>query len=156
MDLLNNNLVFIAPVLGVVGLIFMFIKSAWVSRQDPGDKKMVELSGHIAKGAMAFLVAEWKVLAIFSVLAAGLLAWSGTLVETSTPYIAVSFLIGAVFSALAGYFGMNIATKANVRTTQAARSSLAKALKVSFVGGTVSGSLGPRRPDLQTVCIGTY
>ena len=139
MDLLNNNLVFIAPVLGVVGLIFMFIKSAWVSRQDPGDKKMVELSGHIAKGAMAFLVAEWKVLAIFSVLAAGLLAWSGTLVETSTPYIAVSFLIGAVFSALAGYFGMNIATKANVRTTQAARSSLAKALKVSFVGGTVMG-----------------
>ena len=100
---------------------------------------MVELSGHIAKGAMAFLVAEWKVLAIFSVIAAGLLAWSGTLVETSTPYIAVSFLIGAVFSALAGYFGMNIATKANVRTTQAARNSLAKALKVSFVGGTVMG-----------------
>ena len=139
MDLLNNNLVFIAPILGVIGLIFMFIKSAWVSKQDPGDKKMVELSGHIAKGAMAFLVAEWKVLAIFSVIAAGLLAWSGTLVETSTPYIAVSFLIGAVFSALAGYFGMNIATKANVRTTQAARSSLAKALKVSFVGGTVMG-----------------
>ena len=139
MDLLNNNLVFIAPVLGVVGLIFMFIKSSWVSRQDPGDKKMVELSGHIAKGAMAFLVAEWKVLSIFSVIAAGLLAWSGTLVETSTPYIAVSFLIGAVFSALAGYFGMNIATKANVRTTQAARSGLAKALKVSFVGGTVMG-----------------
>ena len=137
MDLLNNNLVFIAPILGVIG--FMFIKSAWVSKQDPGDKKMVELSGHIAKGAMAFLVAEWKVLAIFSVIAAGLLAWSGTLVETSTPYIAVSFLIGAVFSALAGYFGMNIATKANVRTTQAARSSLAKALKVSFVGGTVMG-----------------
>ena len=139
MDLLNNNLVFIAPILGVIGLIFMFIKSAWVSKQDPGDKKMVELSGHIAKGAMAFLVAEWKVLAIFSVIAAGLLAWSGTLVETSTPYIAVSFLIGAVFSALAGYFGMNIATKANVRTTQAARNSLAKALKVSFVGGTVMG-----------------
>ena len=139
MDLLNNNLVFIAPILGVIGLIFMFVKSAWVSKQDPGDKKMVELSGHIAKGAMAFLVAEWKVLAIFSVIAAGLLAWSGTLVETSTPYIAVSFLIGAVFSALAGYFGMNIATKANVRTTQAARNSLAKALKVSFVGGTVMG-----------------
>ena len=88
---------------------------------------------------MAFLVAEWKVLGIFSVIAASLLAWSGTLVETSTPFIAVSFIIGAVFSALAGYFGMNIATKANVRTTQAARTSLSKALRVSFTGGTVMG-----------------
>ena len=139
MNFLLDNLIFVAPVLGVVGLFFMFLKSAWVSKQDAGDKKMVELSNHIAKGAMAFLVAEWKVLGVFSIIAASLLAWSGTLVETSTPYIAVSFIIGAVFSALAGYFGMNIATKANVRTTQAARTSLSKALGVSFVGGTVMG-----------------
>ena len=140
MDFLaENNLIYIAPILGVVGLIVMFVKLSWVSKQDPGDKKMTDLAGHISRGAMAFLVAEWKVLAIFSVIAASLLAWSGTLIESSTPAIALSFVIGAVFSALAGYFGMNIATKANVRTTQAARSSLAKALKVSFTGGTVMG-----------------
>ena len=84
-------------------------------------------------------MAEWKVLAIFSVFAATILAWSGTLIETSSPAIAIAFLIGAFFSALAGYFGMKIATKANVRTTQAARSSLSKALKVSFTGGSVMG-----------------
>ena len=135
----EENLIYLVPAMGVLGLIVMFIKSSWVSKQDAGDEKMVTLSNHIARGAMAFLVAEWKVLGIFSVIAASLLAWSGTLVETSTPFIAVSFIIGAVFSALAGYFGMNIATKANVRTTQAARTSLSKALRVSFTGGTVMG-----------------
>ena len=135
----EENLIYLVPAMGVLGLIVMFIKSSWVSKQDAGDEKMVTLSNYIAKGAMAFLVAEWKVLGIFSVIAASLLAWSGTLVETSTPFIAVSFIIGAVFSALAGYFGMNIATKANVRTTQAARTSLSKALRVSFTGGTVMG-----------------
>ena len=135
----EENLIYLVPAMGVLGLIVMFIKSSWISKQDAGDEKMVTLSNHIAKGAMAFLVAEWKVLGIFSVIAASLLAWSGTLVETSTPFIAVSFIIGAVFSALAGYFGMNIATKANVRTTQAARTSLSKALRVSFTGGTVMG-----------------
>ena len=139
MEFLTSNLIYIAPLLGLVGLIVMFFQSSWVSKQDPGDKKMVELSSHIAKGAMAFLVAEWKVLAIFSVFAATILAWSGTLIETSSPAIAIAFLIGAFFSALAGYFGMKIATKANVRTTQAARSSLSKALKVSFTGGSVMG-----------------
>ncbi len=139
MEFLEENLIYFVPVMGVLGLVVMFIKSRWVSKQDAGDEKMVTLSNHIAKGAMAFLVAEWKVLGVFSVIAAGLLAWSGTLVETSTPFIAVSFVIGAVFSALAGYFGMTIATKANVRTTQAARTSLSKALRVSFTGGTVMG-----------------
>ena len=139
MNLLNDNLIYVAPVLGVVGLVFMFFKSSWVSKQNPGDEKMIELSDHIAKGAMAFLVAEWRVLGVFSIIAAGLLAWSGTLIDSSTPAIALSFVIGAVFSALAGYFGMNIATKANVRTKQAARTSLSKALKVSFTGGTVMG-----------------
>jgi len=139
MDFLINNFIYLAPFLGIIGLMVMFFKSSWVSKQDPGDKKMIELSDHISKGAMAFLVAEWKVLGLFSVFAAIVLAWSGTLIETSSPIIAVSFLIGAFFSALAGYFGMKIATKANVRTTQAARTSLAKALKVSFSGGTVMG-----------------
>ena len=139
MEFLNTNLIYAAPLLGFVGLIVMFIKSSWVAKQDPGDKKMVEISNHIAKGAMAFLTAEWKVLGVFAFFAAIILGWSGTLIETSSWLIAVSFLIGAVFSALAGYFGMRIATKANVRTTQAAKTSLAQALKVSFTGGTVMG-----------------
>ena len=140
MEFLNSNILYIVPFLGLIGLIVMFIKSSWVSRQDPGDKKMIELSSHIAKGAMAFLMAEWRVLAVFAVFAAVVLAWSGTFEQANShPMIAGAFLIGAFFSALAGYFGMNIATKANVRTTQAARTSLPKALKVSFTGGTVMG-----------------
>lgn len=127
------------PLLGLVGLVVMAVKSAWVSKQDAGDANMQELAKHIADGAMAFLRAEWKVLTYFAIIAGLLLAWSGTLVENSSPIIAVSFLIGAVLSAFAGYLGMRIATKANVRTTQAARTSLAKALKVSFNGGTVMG-----------------
>jgi len=127
------------PALGLLGILFMAIKSAWVTKQDAGDENMQELAGYIAKGAMAFLKAEWKVLAYFVVIAGALLAWSGTLVETSSPVIAISFIFGAVLSALAGYIGMNIATKANVRTTQAARTSLAQALKVSFTGGSVMG-----------------
>ena len=140
MEFLNSNILYIVPFLGLIGLIVMFIKSSWVSRQDPGDKKMIELSSHIAKGAMAFLMAEWRVLSVFAVFAAVVLAWSGTFEQANShPMIAGAFLIGAFFSALAGYFGMNIATKANVRTTQAARTSLPKALKVSFTGGTVMG-----------------
>lgn len=134
-----NNILYLIPAFGVVGLIAMAIKSAWVTKQDAGEAKMQELAGYIAKGAMAFLKAEWRVLGYFAVIAAILLGWSGTLVEESHPIIAVSFLIGAVLSASAGYIGMKIATKANVRTTQAARTSLAKALKVSFTGGSVMG-----------------
>lgn len=130
---------YIIPAFGLVGLIVMWAKSAWVSKQDAGEENMQELAGYIAKGAMAFLKAEWKILSYFVVFTALLLGWSGTLVETSSPVIALSFVIGAVLSATAGYIGMNIATKANVRTTQAARSSLAKALAVSFSGGTVMG-----------------
>jgi len=140
MDFLKENLIYVAPFLGIVGLIVMFIKASWVSKQKAGDKKMQTLAGHIADGAMAFLKAEWRVLGVFSIIAASLLAWSGTFPEANSDWtIAIAFIIGAVFSALAGYFGMNIATKANVRTTQAARKSLAKALKVSFTGGTVMG-----------------
>lgn len=134
-----NNIAYLIPALGAIGLIAMAIKSAWVTKQDAGDAKMQELAGYIAKGAMAFLRAEWKILGYFAVIAAILLGWSGTQVEESHPLIAVSFLLGAVLSAFAGFVGMRIATKANVRTTQAARKSLATALKVSFTGGSVMG-----------------
>ncbi|HMP99159.1 MAG TPA: sodium-translocating pyrophosphatase [Cyclobacteriaceae bacterium] len=134
-----NSIVFLIPALGIVGLLVMFVKALWVAKQDAGDEKMKQISTYIAQGALAFLKAEWKVLAYFVVITGLLLAWSGTTVETSSPVIAISFVIGAVFSAFAGWVGMNIATKANVRTTQAARTSLAKALKVSFTGGSVMG-----------------
>ncbi len=136
---MESTILYLIPALGILGLVVMAFKSSWVSKQPAGDENMVELSGYIAEGAMAFLKAEWKILGIFAVIAAALLAWSGTLVETSSPVIALSFLVGAVFSATAGYFGMNIATKANVRTTQAARTSLKSALNVAFTGGSVMG-----------------
>src|SRR6201996_618545 len=139
MDFLYNNLIYFIPVLGLIGILFMLGKSAWVTKQDAGSGDMTELSGYIADGAMAFLRAEWKILSYFVVVAAILLAWSGTTVTTSSPVIALSFITGAFLSAFAGFIGMRIATKANVRTTQAARTSLAQALKVSFTGGTVMG-----------------
>ncbi|MDP3567292.1 sodium-translocating pyrophosphatase [Sediminibacterium sp.] len=142
---MNDSVIYLVPLLGIVGLVVMAIKSAWVSKQDAGDKNMQELAGYIADGAMAFLKAEWKVLSIFVVFAAALLAYSGTIHEVngkeihSSWIISIAFIIGAVFSATAGYIGMKVATKANVRTTQAARTSLKQALKVSFTGGTVMG-----------------
>ncbi len=139
MEFLQDNLIYLIPVFGIIGIIIMAIKSAWVTKQDAGDENMQRLSGYIADGAMAFLKAEWKVLGYFAAIAAVLLAYSGTLVETSSWVISISFIIGAFTSALAGYIGMNIATKANVRTTQAARTSLSKALQVSFTAGSVMG-----------------
>jgi K(+)-stimulated pyrophosphate-energized sodium pump len=139
MDFLYANLIYLIPVFGLVGIAVMAIKSAWVVKQDAGDGDMAQLAGYIADGAMAFLRAEWKILSYFVVVAGILLAYSGTTVGTSSPVIAVSFVCGAFLSAFAGFLGMRIATKANVRTTQAARTSLAKALKVSFTGGTVMG-----------------
>ncbi|TWR29337.1 sodium-translocating pyrophosphatase [Mucilaginibacter pallidiroseus] len=139
MEILNNYLIYLIPVFGLVGLLVMAVKSAWVTKQPTGDESMNQLAGYIADGAMAFLRAEWKILSYFVVIAGLLLAYSGTTVETSSPIIAVSFLIGAFLSAFAGYIGMRIATKANLRTTQAAKTSLAQALKVSFTGGTVMG-----------------
>jgi K(+)-stimulated pyrophosphate-energized sodium pump len=142
---MTNSILYLVPLLGVVGLIVMAFKSAWVSKQDAGDKNMQELAGYIADGAMAFLKAEWRVLSIFVVFAAALLAYSGTIHEVNGKelhgswIIAISFIIGAIFSATAGYIGMKVATKANVRTTQAAKTSLKQALKVSFTGGTVMG-----------------
>ena len=136
---MESIVLYLIPALGILGLVVMAVQSAWVRKQAAGEANMVELAGFIAEGAMAFLQAEWKILTYFAIVAAIVLAWSGTLIETSSPVIAVSFVIGAVFSATAGYFGMNIATKANVRTTQAARTSLKGALKVAFTGGTVMG-----------------
>jgi K(+)-stimulated pyrophosphate-energized sodium pump len=142
---MNEYVIYLVPALGILGLLVMAIKSAWVSKQDAGDEKMQELAGYIADGAMAFLKAEWKVLSIFVLFAAILLAYSGTIHEVngkeihSSWIISIAFVIGAVFSATAGYIGMKVATKANVRTTQAARTSLKQALKVSFTGGTVMG-----------------
>ena len=134
-----NSMFYLVPALGLIGLVVMFFHYNWVSKQDAGDDNMKRLAGYIADGALAFLKAEWKVLIIFAIPVAALLAFSGTLVETSDWLIGISFLVGAFASALAGYVGMNIATKANVRTTQAARTSLSKALNVSFRGGMVMG-----------------
>ena len=142
---MNSYVIYLAPALGIVGLLVMAFKSAWVSKQDAGEEKMQELAGYIAEGAMAFLKAEWRVLSIFVVITAALLAYSGTIHEVngkaihSSWVICIAFIIGAVFSATAGFIGMKVATKANVRTTQAARTSLKQALRVSFTGGTVMG-----------------
>lgn len=136
---MEQALIYIVPALGVVGLLIMAVKSAWVTKQPTGDKNMVELSGYIADGAMAFLKAEWKILGYFVVIVAMLLALMASTNPHSHWSIAIAFIVGAVFSATAGYIGMKVATKANVRTAQAARTSLSKALRVSFTGGAVMG-----------------
>jgi K(+)-stimulated pyrophosphate-energized sodium pump len=134
-----DSLIYLLPLFGIVGLLYMLILQNWVTKQDAGDSKMATIAAHIADGAMAFLKAEYRVLAIYVVVAGALLGWQSTLVTTSHPLIVAAFVIGALFSVLSGYFGMRIATKANVRTTQAARTSLATALDVSFKGGSVMG-----------------
>ncbi|MEZ4918708.1 MAG: sodium-translocating pyrophosphatase [Saprospiraceae bacterium] len=134
-----SSLLYFLPLFGVVGLLYMLILQNWVNKQDSGDEKMTTIAKHIADGAMSFLKAEYRVLGIYVVVAGALLGWLGTMVTTSHPLIVLSFVFGAAFSVLAGFLGMRIATKANVRTTQAARTSLAQALKVSFKGGSVMG-----------------
>ncbi|GAA4268488.1 sodium-translocating pyrophosphatase [Hyunsoonleella aestuarii] len=127
------------PLFGVLALIFVFIKSGWVSKQDVGNEKMSRIAKNIADGAMAFLKAEYKVLAIFVAAVAVLLYFKGESEVGSSGMVAVSFIIGAICSALAGFIGMKVATKANVRTTEAARTSLGRALEVAFAGGAVMG-----------------
>jgi K(+)-stimulated pyrophosphate-energized sodium pump len=134
-----DKLIYLVPVLGVIGLLYTFIKFSWVSKQDAGNPRMQEIAKHIAEGAMAFLKAEWKILSYFVIIAAILLALMGSTNPHSHWSIAISFIVGAVLSATAGYIGMRSATKANVRTAHAARTSLSQALKVSFTGGSVMG-----------------
>ncbi len=134
-----DKLFYLVPAMGVIGLLYTFVKFAWVSKQDAGNDRMKEISTYIAEGAMAFLKAEWKILGYFVVIVSILLGFMASRNEHSHWTIALAFIVGAVFSALAGYIGMRIATKANVRTAQAARTSLSKALNVSFTGGSVMG-----------------
>lgn len=136
---MNELLIYIIPAFGVLALIFTFIKTSWVGKQDPGTPKMVGIAESIQEGAMSFLRAEYKVLAIFVACVAVLLVFGGLQSEDSSPLAAVSFVVGAFCSALAGYIGMKVATKANVRTTNAARESLGKGLSVAFAGGSVMG-----------------
>jgi K(+)-stimulated pyrophosphate-energized sodium pump len=134
-----DNLIYVVPAMGIVGLLYTFIKFAWVNKQDAGNERMKEISTYIAEGAMAFLKAEWKILTYFVIIAGCLLGIMGFSSANSHWSIAISFVCGGFLSALAGFIGMRVATKANVRTTQAARTSLSKALKVSFTGGSVMG-----------------
>ena len=136
---MKDLLFYAVPAMGIVGLLYTLLKFNWVSKQDAGNDRMKEISTYIAEGAMAFLKAEWKILGYFVVIVALLLGFMATKNAESHWSIAVSFVIGAVFSATAGYIGMKVATKANVRTAQAAKTSLAQALKVSFTGGSVMG-----------------
>ena len=134
-----DKLIYLVPVMGIIGLLYTVVKFNWVSKQDAGTDRMKEISNYIAEGAMAFLKAEWKVLGYFVVIVGILLAVMAGANPHSHWLIAIAFVIGAVLSAFAGFIGMKAATKANVRTAQAARTSLSKALNVSFTGGAVMG-----------------
>ena len=135
MELIVNYL----PLFGVLALVFVIFKNSWVSKQEVGNEKMARIAKNIADGAMSFLKAEYKILAIFVVAVAILLFIKGNSEEGSNGMVALSFVVGAVCSALAGFIGMKVATKANVRTTNAARTSLGRALEVAFAGGAVMG-----------------
>ncbi|MDB2473852.1 sodium-translocating pyrophosphatase [bacterium] len=136
---MQQSLLYLVPGLAILGLIVMAIQAAWVRKQSTGEARMSEIAQHIHEGALAFLSAEYRILAVFVVIAGALLGLVSSIVETTHWFIVVAFVIGAVFSALAGNIGMRIATQANVRTTQAARTSLSAGLKVSFTGGMVMG-----------------
>ncbi|PCJ51750.1 MAG: sodium-translocating pyrophosphatase [Planctomycetota bacterium] len=135
----TKELFYLIPIAGSIGLIYAFIKSSWVAKQDAGTDRMKEIAGYISDGAMAFLKREYSILAIFVVVVAVILGFVNTGRADSSPLISLSFVCGAVCSGLAGYFGMRVATKANVRTTAAARESLARGLSVAFNGGVVMG-----------------
>ena len=136
---MESYYMYIPLILAILGLVFMLIKMSWVKKQSPGNERMQEISKNIKEGALAFLSAEYRLLAIFVVIASIALFGISSLVETTSWMIVPAFVVGAIFSALAGNIGMRIATDANARTTEAARSSLPQALKVSFGGGTVMG-----------------
>jgi K(+)-stimulated pyrophosphate-energized sodium pump len=136
---MKDLLFYAVPAMGIFGLLYTMLKFNWVAKQPAGNDRMKEISTYISEGAMAFLKAEWKILGYFVVIVALLLGFMATKNEDSHWTIAVAFVIGAVFSATAGYIGMKVATKANVRTAEAAKTSLSKALNVSFTGGSVMG-----------------
>ena len=127
------------PLFGLLAMLFVIWKNSWVAKQDVGSEKMARIAKNIADGAMSFLKAEYKMLGIFVAAVAVLLFFKGQNEANSTGFVAVSFVVGAICSALAGFIGMKVATKANVRTTNAARTSLGKALEVAFAGGSVMG-----------------
>lgn len=138
-----NSLLYLPLGLAGIGVVYILWRSRWILSRPSGEARMQAISSYIARGALAFLKAEWRVLAVFAIIVAGLLAYSGTITRgeeaQSHPLIGVAFLVGAFTSALAGYIGMRIATRANVRTTEAARHSLAQAFSVAFHGGSVMG-----------------
>jgi K(+)-stimulated pyrophosphate-energized sodium pump len=136
---MESMMIYMPIVMAIVGLLYMSVKKSWVMKQDAGDGKMKEISDHIYEGALAFLNAEYRLLTIFVICVSVLLFIVSTIVPSTHWLIVIAFILGAFFSALAGNMGMKIATKTNVRTTQAARTSLPNALKVSFGGGTVMG-----------------
>lgn len=135
---MDTLLTYLIPLTGVLGILYTFIKSSWVSKQEVGTQKMATISSHISKGAMAFLKAEYKVLAVFVAVVAIILGWSAD-PQLSSWMVSISFILGAICSGLAGFIGMKVATKANVRTTNAARSSLGEGLNIAFAGGSVMG-----------------
>jgi len=134
-----GNTLYLVPAAGVLALLFALWKMFWVKGKDPGNETMRTIAGHIQEGAMAFLGREYRVLAIFVVIVAVLLAWGNASLENSHWLIGISFVLGAICSGLAGFLGMKVATLANVRTTNAARESLNKALGIAFSGGSVMG-----------------
>lgn len=131
--------IYLFPLLGALALVYTLLQAAWITKQDPGTAGMVAVARSIAQGAVAFLKAEYTVIGYFVCIAALLLAYLSTQGDHTHPYTVVAFVIGAMFSALSGWIGMRIATKANVRTAQAARNSLSEAFKIAFAGGTVMG-----------------
>ena len=132
-----ESLFYLIPISGVLAILFGLIKSNWISKQNPGNEKMQEIGLAIREGATAFIVREYKVLAVFVIVVAGLLYWVN--IATDTTEVAFAFVVGAACSALAGALGMRVATLANHRTTEAARTSLSSALNVAFSGGAVMG-----------------
>lgn len=135
----NQTILYAIPLSGVLALLYAFFKASWITKQPVGTEKMAKIAGHIADGALAFLKREYKVLFIFVISVAALLAYANSGRPATSPVIAVSFIVGALCSALAGFFGMKVATKANVRTTNAARTGLGEALNIAFSGGLVMG-----------------
>jgi len=136
---MEANIIYIPLLMSVIGLVYMLIRANWVRKQDAGSERMVEISTAIKEGALAFLNAEYRLLFIFVVIASIALYGVSILVDTTSWMIVPAFILGAAFSAFAGNIGMRIATEANARTAEAAKTSLPKALQVSFGGGTVMG-----------------